>query len=198
MEITPQNLFAFDNSVLLLGEELKEGDHAVEVRRRGGGPLYINAYLSYFSLEEFIPAPAWRSRSRGATSAWSPSRPTAQVARFPRARSSIKGSKIAEREELADLAEVDLEPGARGLRDQRAGGAAADPRPHPPRRRRTMNILLLLVPISLVLLGVAIAAFVWAVRRGQFDDLDTPALDILEDDEMPSDQPREPSARDAG
>lgn len=61
-----------------------------------------------------------------------------------------------------------------------------------------MNILLLLVPISLVLLGVAIAAFVWAVRRGQFDDLDTPALDILQDDELPSGQPREPSARDAG
>jgi len=48
--------------------------------------------------------------------------------------------------------------------------------------------LLLLVPISLVLLGVAIWAFVWAVRRGQFDDLDTPALDILADDE---DQQRE-------
>ena len=46
-----------------------------------------------------------------------------------------------------------------------------------------MRSLLLLVPISLVLLGVAIAAFVWAVRRGQFDDLDTPALDILADDE---------------
>ncbi|WP_159016625.1 cbb3-type cytochrome oxidase assembly protein CcoS [Cognatiluteimonas profundi] len=50
-----------------------------------------------------------------------------------------------------------------------------------------MNILLLLVPISLLLLGVAIWAFVWAVRRGQFDDLDTPALDILVDDEH--DQP---------
>ncbi|MFT3761355.1 MAG: cbb3-type cytochrome oxidase assembly protein CcoS [Pseudoxanthomonas sp.] len=48
-----------------------------------------------------------------------------------------------------------------------------------------MNILLLLVPLSLVLLGAAIAAFVWAVRRGQFDDLDTPALDILEDDPPP-------------
>ena len=35
-----------------------------------------------------------------------------------------------------------------------------------------MRILLLLIPISLVLLGVAIAAFVWAVKRGQFDDLD--------------------------
>jgi cbb3-type cytochrome oxidase maturation protein len=46
-----------------------------------------------------------------------------------------------------------------------------------------MIILLLLVPISLLLLGVAIWAFVWAVKRGQFDDLDTPALDILVDDE---------------
>lgn len=45
-----------------------------------------------------------------------------------------------------------------------------------------MRILLLLVPISLVLLGLAIWAFVWAVRRGQFDDLDTPALDILRED----------------
>jgi cbb3-type cytochrome oxidase maturation protein len=55
-----------------------------------------------------------------------------------------------------------------------------------------MNILLLLIPISLVLLGVAIAAFVWAVKRGQFDDLDTPALDILEDDDRPA-PPRTPS-----
>lgn len=45
-----------------------------------------------------------------------------------------------------------------------------------------MRILLLLVPISLVLLGLAFWAFVWAVRRGQFDDLDTPALDILAED----------------
>lgn len=49
-----------------------------------------------------------------------------------------------------------------------------------------MNILLLLVPISLALLGIAIWAFVWAVRRGQFDDLDTPAIDILRDDPLPT------------
>ena len=60
-----------------------------------------------------------------------------------------------------------------------------------------MNILLLLIPISLVLLGVAVAAFVWAVKRGQFDDLDTPALDILEDDDRPAPPPppREPRGR---
>lgn len=45
-----------------------------------------------------------------------------------------------------------------------------------------MSILLALIPISLVLLGIAVAAFIWAVKRGQFDDMDTPALDILRDD----------------
>ena len=45
-----------------------------------------------------------------------------------------------------------------------------------------MNILLLLIPISLLLIGVAIWAFAWAVRRGQFEDLDAAALDVLVDD----------------
>jgi cbb3-type cytochrome oxidase maturation protein len=49
-----------------------------------------------------------------------------------------------------------------------------------------MSILLLLIPLSVLLLGAAIWAFAWAVRRGQFDDLDTPALDILCDDEGPT------------
>lgn len=42
-----------------------------------------------------------------------------------------------------------------------------------------MAILLVLVPISLILFGLAVWAFVWAVRGGQYDDLDTPAIDIL-------------------
>lgn len=48
-----------------------------------------------------------------------------------------------------------------------------------------MAILLFLIPISLLLLGVAVWAFVWAVRRGQFEDLDTASLDILQDDPPP-------------
>ena len=52
-----------------------------------------------------------------------------------------------------------------------------------------MSILLVLIPISLLLLGIAIAAFVWAVKRGQYDDLDTPALDILIDNERPAPRP---------
>lgn len=45
-----------------------------------------------------------------------------------------------------------------------------------------MNILLFLIPVSLVMIGVAALIFVWAVRHGQFEDLDTPALDVLRDD----------------
>ncbi len=52
-----------------------------------------------------------------------------------------------------------------------------------------MTSLLLLIPLSLLLLAVAIGAFVWAVRSGQFEDLDTPALDIL--GEEPAEQPIE-------
>lgn len=48
-----------------------------------------------------------------------------------------------------------------------------------------MIILLMLIPLSVMLLAVAIGAFVWAVRKGQFDDMDTPAIDILHDDQPP-------------
>ena len=46
-----------------------------------------------------------------------------------------------------------------------------------------MSIIFVLIPVGLVLLAIAIAAFFWAVRSGQFDDLDSPALRILSDDD---------------
>ena len=48
-----------------------------------------------------------------------------------------------------------------------------------------MNILLVLIPVSLLLVGCALWAFFWAVDSGQFDDLDTPAIDVLSDDPLP-------------
>jgi cbb3-type cytochrome oxidase maturation protein len=45
-----------------------------------------------------------------------------------------------------------------------------------------MTIIYLLIPLSLVLLGLAVWGFFWAVKNGQFDDLDSPALTVLEDD----------------
>lgn len=60
-----------------------------------------------------------------------------------------------------------------------------------------MNALLLLIPLSLGLLVAMVWAFVWAVRRGQFEDLDTPAIDILQDD-PPAKPVREERGADAG
>jgi cbb3-type cytochrome oxidase maturation protein len=48
-----------------------------------------------------------------------------------------------------------------------------------------MRILLILIPVSLALLGIAMAAFAWAVRSGQFDDLDAAPLDVLGDERSP-------------
>ncbi|MEO6227912.1 MAG: cbb3-type cytochrome oxidase assembly protein CcoS [Thermomonas sp.] len=59
-----------------------------------------------------------------------------------------------------------------------------------------MAILLALIPISLLLIGVAIWAFIWAVRRGQFENLDAASLDILHDDDAPL--PGKDDKRDAG
>ncbi len=48
-----------------------------------------------------------------------------------------------------------------------------------------MDILYLLIPLAMLLAGAAVITFVWAVRGGQFDDLDTPAIRILFDDDEP-------------
>lgn len=50
-----------------------------------------------------------------------------------------------------------------------------------------MEIIYLLIPLSLVLVAVAIWAFAWASKSGQFDDLDSPGLSILDDDPDQSD-----------
>ena len=54
VSIDETNLFTFDDRVTLQGEALTDGSHRVEFRREGEGPVYFNAYLSNFSLEEFI------------------------------------------------------------------------------------------------------------------------------------------------
>lgn len=47
-----------------------------------------------------------------------------------------------------------------------------------------MEILYLLVPISLLILGLACWAFFWAVGSDQFGDMDSPARQILEEDDL--------------
>ncbi|MHB1861551.1 MAG: cbb3-type cytochrome oxidase assembly protein CcoS [Gemmatimonadaceae bacterium] len=46
-----------------------------------------------------------------------------------------------------------------------------------------MSVIYIVVPLALLVVGAAVGAFVWATNRGQFDDLDTPAVRMLHDDE---------------
>lgn len=46
-----------------------------------------------------------------------------------------------------------------------------------------MSVIFIVLPLALVLAGVAVAGFVWAARRGQFDDLDTPGVRAVVDDD---------------
>jgi hypothetical protein len=54
VEITKENLFSFDNTALIAGDILSSGEHTIELRKKGDGPLYANAYVEYFTLEDHI------------------------------------------------------------------------------------------------------------------------------------------------
>ena len=70
-----------------------------------------------------------------------------------------------------------------------------------------MPALYVMIPAALVLVGIAIYIFFWAVDSGQYEDLDGPAHSILFDDQDPKhqaavkgqnsteDDPSEPPAR---
>jgi cbb3-type cytochrome oxidase maturation protein len=48
-----------------------------------------------------------------------------------------------------------------------------------------VDILYLLVPLAVVLAGIAIVAFILSVKSGQYDDLEGPGHRILMDDDDP-------------
>ena len=52
-----------------------------------------------------------------------------------------------------------------------------------------MEILYLLIPVSLILLGLIVWVIFWAVGNGQFDDLEGPAYRILHDRDEPTEAP---------
>jgi alpha-2-macroglobulin len=52
--ITTANLFTCDNTWRIAGAALASGEHKVEVRKKGAGPLYINSSLSNFTLEDHL------------------------------------------------------------------------------------------------------------------------------------------------
>lgn len=46
-----------------------------------------------------------------------------------------------------------------------------------------MSVLYLVVPLALLIVGIALGGYLWAVRSGQMDDLETPGVRVIRDEE---------------
>lgn len=46
-----------------------------------------------------------------------------------------------------------------------------------------MSVIYILLPLALIFSAIAVAIFIWATRDGQFDDLETPGMRVLLDEE---------------
>lgn len=60
-----------------------------------------------------------------------------------------------------------------------------------------MNILLVLIPVTGVIVLIAVALFFWAANHQQFDDLDSPAVLPLMEDEPVSGQAEDAAPQDS-
>jgi cbb3-type cytochrome oxidase maturation protein len=58
-----------------------------------------------------------------------------------------------------------------------------------------MDILYLLIPLSLVFVALIALVFLWAVKSGQFEDMEGPAHRILMDDDLPDTSPGKPGEK---
>jgi uncharacterized protein YfaS (alpha-2-macroglobulin family) len=102
VEITPANLFAFDNKLVLEGEAVADGEHAIELRKKGRGPLYFNGYLTNFTLEDYITRAGLEIKVDRKYYRLEKADKTVKVAG---SRGQVVDQKVEkyEREELADL-----------------------------------------------------------------------------------------------
>jgi cbb3-type cytochrome oxidase maturation protein len=48
-----------------------------------------------------------------------------------------------------------------------------------------VDVIFVLLPLALLIAAIAVGLFIWAARTGQFDDLDTPPIRMLFDDDEP-------------
>jgi len=56
VSIDSKNLFMYDDRLVLTGDAVEAGEHTIEIKKRGRGPIYYNAYLTNFTLEDPITA----------------------------------------------------------------------------------------------------------------------------------------------
>jgi cbb3-type cytochrome oxidase maturation protein len=56
-----------------------------------------------------------------------------------------------------------------------------------------MSIIYVLIPLAIIIVGIAIGVFFWAVKSNQFEDLDRQGYSILFDDDVKSPASKAPS-----
>jgi uncharacterized protein YfaS (alpha-2-macroglobulin family)/tetratricopeptide (TPR) repeat protein len=54
VQVNSKNLFSFDNRFELIGDAISDGEHVIELKKKGTGSVYFNAYVTNFTLEDFI------------------------------------------------------------------------------------------------------------------------------------------------
>jgi len=105
VEITPENLFTFDNKFVLEGDRLPAGDHIVELKKLGEGPVYFNGYLTNFTLEDPITAAGLELKVDRRYFKLTPAKKTAVVA-GSRGQALEQAVEKYDRTPLDDLAEL--------------------------------------------------------------------------------------------
>jgi len=60
-----------------------------------------------------------------------------------------------------------------------------------------MSVVFVVFPIAMVIVAAAVAAFIWAMRSGQFEDLETPGLRMLHEEEARERRSDEATSDDA-
>jgi len=58
-----------------------------------------------------------------------------------------------------------------------------------------MSVIFIVLPLAILIGAAGLGAFIWATRSGQFDDLDTPPVRVLFDDEEASPRSRDEQPR---
>ncbi len=120
VEITPEVLFGFNNKFVMLGTELKDGEHVVELRKlplrpsepeasapgAKTTPLYFNAYLTNFTLEDPIKATGLEIKVGRKFYRLNQRKDAKDTVQGSRGQAVDQQTLKYDREELADLAQV--------------------------------------------------------------------------------------------
>ena len=103
VEINASNLFSFDNKLVITGDKITSGKHTVEFKKTGKGPIYFNAYVTNFTMEDHITKAGLEVK---VTRKYYKLNPVDKTIKAEGSRGQSVDQKVEkyEREELPDLA----------------------------------------------------------------------------------------------